>query len=464
MSSDTFNVVIVGGGPAGLAAALELARAGASVAIVEESSDLGGQYFKRRHGAILECHGDYRPAGSALIAAVRAAGVTCLTETFVWGAEGGTLWTSGVRDGAIGPVRGRFTLLATGAYERAVPFPGWTLPGVCTPGCALHFATIDRVGIGRRVLVAGTGPFLLPVACALLEVGTHVVRLLEINAPYQPMPRVLQAASHPARLAELAGYMSTLRRHGVRIRQGWRVIAASGQGRVEKVTIGPAGPGEPHESEELTVDAVCVGYGFRPSTELARLLGCACSVDPLTGDPIPITDEAGRTSIPTIFVAGEVRGIAGVHAALARGRLAAYALMAELGLRPAPRQKVLRDRWLARRLDAFARLTAQLFPLPAWLYESIPDHTLVCRCECVSAAEIRQAAGSGGHDVHATKGMTRAGMGLCQGRQCGHVVAALVAQAGGHDGAASVFAPRTPLKPLLYPQPPTHRVSGASTL
>jgi len=454
MVGETHDVVVVGGGAAGLSAALELARAGADVAIVDESSNLGGQYYKRRHGAILERDGDYRPAGSALIDAVHAAGVTCLTDTLVWGAEEGVLWTSHTPTGAIESIQGHFTLLATGAYEKTAPFPGWTLPGVCTPGFALHLATIDRVGVGDRVIVAGSGPFLLPVTCALLEVGVQVVRLLEVNAPYRPSPRALMTALYPARVAELARYLATLRRYDVKIMQGWRIIAAGGHGRVASVTIGQAGSAGARE--EIAVDAVCVGYGFRPSTELARLMGCACAESP-SGDLIPLADGSGRTSRPTVYVAGESRGVAGVQAALTRGRLAAYSIMAELGLRSAPPIRERYDRWQARRLDAFADLTAELFRVPVSLYAAIPDETVVCRCESVTAAQIRRVAAVSGSDINATKGGTRAGMGVCQGRHCGHVVAALVARAVGAPGrhaTSSAFSPRTPLKPIAFPQSP----------
>jgi D-hydroxyproline dehydrogenase subunit alpha len=466
------DVAVVGGGPAGLAAAAQLGRAGADVVLLDEAPSLGGQYFKRRQGAVLASCGDYRPAGSRLIADVRQAGVRCLTGRLVWGVDDDdtTLLTADTVSGAGLAIAPRACLVATGAYERAVPFPGWQLPGVVTPGYALHLATCDRIPLGQHVVVAGTGPFLLAAACAVLQAGGGVAAVVELNRPYWPGTAALAAARFPARLRELAGYAATLARHRVPVLQGRRVLAAEGDGHVREVLLGPrahtaadsgpagsppmspasASPASVPRTRRVPVDGLAVGFGFRPASELLRLLGADTAQDEL-GDVFPRLDEFGRTSVPGVYAAGEASQIAGMRAALAGGRLAAAAIAADLGL-PAPPtgpQRAATARLAAER--RFAALTARLYPVTPADCVTMPDDTLVCRCEGVRAAELRRAGALGRHDLNAVKAATRAGMGPCQGRQCGTAAMALVAAAGGAvsvQAAAPAFAARMPVKPV----------------
>lgn len=454
------DAVVIGGGPAGLAAAARLAAAGLSVALLDEQPELGGQYYRRPSPAVLREHGDHRPEGGRLIARVRELGVECLTGHPVWGvADDGETLLAAAPDGGAVRLRGRYTVVATGAHERTHPFPGWQLPGVTTPGFAQHTAAADGTAIGERVLVAGSGPFLLPVACSLLGLGATVVAVVEAGRPYTPSLRALASLRHPARLRELAGYAARLARAEVPLLQDRVVLRADGSDRVVSVTL--ARTAEPSRAvRTFDVDALCVGYGFRPQTELARLLGCDVRTDPVTGDAEPVADAFGRTTRPGVYVAGEAAGIGGVHLARNRGETVAAHILAREGI-PTGRREIRRLAAERRRLAAFTELSAALYPSPADLQDALgpalPDEAMVCRCEAVTAAAVREAAAKRtGGDLNAVKARTRAGMGPCQGRFCGFAVAGLVRHvagpadpetaAPGPDGR--VFPARQPVRPV----------------
>lgn len=438
------DVVVVGGGPSGLIAARELAVAGARVALIDENCELGGQYYKRRRGQVRQQHGPFRPDGDALIAQVRRAGVEVYTNRLVWGttAARDLLTTSTTAADAM-----RFSapviIAGTGASEQVTPFPGWQLPGVLTPGHAMHLATTDAVQVGERVLLAGSGPFLLPVACAVLASGSEVAAVVEAGTPFRPSLRALGATRHPGMLGELARYLGTLARHRVPLIQGAHVTQAraGADGHLEEVTIaGRRG------TRSFRVDTLATASGFRPATELLQLLGVDCAPEPEWGVPVPITDPAGRTSVPGVFAVGEARGIAGNKAAQVRGWLAADAARELLSLPPAPPRQRRAHRRRSERLDAFARLSGELYAHDREALLAVPDHTLVCRCESVTAGEIRIAARLGWNDRNSVKGATRAGMGPCQGRECASAVSCLVSACTGEPLG---FQPaRIPIKPI----------------
>ncbi|MEV5169584.1 FAD-dependent oxidoreductase [Streptomyces flaveolus] len=432
------RLAVVGAGPAGLAAALAAAARGVRVTLVDAADQAGGQFYRqpaaalgaRRPQALHHQWRTWERLRDGLDRHRTAGRITHLTDHHVWCVERDS--ASGVfavhallgpaqEDG--GTVHADGVLLATGGYEHVLPFPGWTLPGVVTAGGAQAMLKGGLVLPGRTVVVAGTGPLLLPVAAGLAAAGARVAALVESAGPAALLHRAPALAAQPGKLAEGAGYAARLLRHGVRTLARHTVVAAHGTDRLEAVTVaalGRDGRLRPGSTRRVPCDTLAVGHGMLPHTDLAETLGCA-----LSGTAVRV-DAEQRTDVPGVWAAGEATGVGGAALALAEGHIAGRSAAARLhGTAPDPRGWAAAARSRTR-LREFATALDAVYAPPAGWADRVPDETVVCRCEEVTAGEVRGAVGSlGAGDLRTVKLLTRAGMGWCQGRMCAPAVAGL---------------------------------------
>ena len=456
---ETYDLLIVGGGPAGLAAAVEAAGAGLVVGLADERPTFGGQIYKQfgvgfsvRAAAALGR--DYR-RGRALIEAAEQSGARLLPLTSA----------VAIRDDAVvlvaegehaRTVTARRILIAPGAYDRPVVFPGWTLPGVLTAGAAQTIVKTQRVLPGERIVFAGSGPLALAFPAQLHHYGANVVHALEAGpAPSaRDVVRLARAARGNAELLrDAVAYRTQLLRARVPLRYSRIVVRAEGEGRVERVVHAAVDRDwRPVRGSDETVEAdtLCVGYGFIPSVELLRLAGCDFTYSEDLGGPVVILDDWQRTTVPGVSAAGDGTGVAGVFAAVDGGRLAALGAALDLGaVEPrAAGAKAAAIRRRLRRKEAFRAALRPLHAVGQGVYELADASTVVCRCEEVTAAELEDAVATSS-DTSVVKGLTRAGMGLCQGRNCQRQIAALVARRHGLPLAAvAPVTPRLPVRPV----------------
>lgn len=445
------EVAIVGAGPAGLSAAVAASAAGCQVTLIDAYARPGGQYYKQMPDEFRSrrpdtLYHDFSQARQLFAQIHDHERVQVLSGTTVWTAQvastkGGpvTLYLN-TESGSV-ELRAKKLILAPGAYDRVLPFPGWDLPGVMTMGAAQTLVKGQRVLPGQRVVLSGSGPFLLPVAAGLAEAGVQVVAVYEATTPWQWLRYGLKAWNHWDKLREGGNYVRLLHQQGVPLRFGRAVIQASGDGRVQRVTVVRlAADWQPivGSEEQIETDAVCIGYGFLPALELSSLLDCMHSYDPVQATFVVQHDANMQSSSAGIFVAGEITGIGGSAVAMPQGTLAGLAVARQLGRlsesaaqdQMAPYYKKLHHR------QAFAELLQQLFRLrPGWLSWMTPE-TLVCRCEEIPFQQIAAAIKDDhAHDVKTVKALTRCGMGLCQGRICGHSMTAITAALTGQDPA-----------------------------
>jgi NADPH-dependent 2,4-dienoyl-CoA reductase/sulfur reductase-like enzyme len=469
--------VVVGAGPAGLAGAVAAAERGLSVALLDGAAGLGGQFYRHPSPALGAARPEALHHGWAAFDDLRrrweAGGGVHLPEHHVWtvasertavpgaGADGAS-WAVHAVTGPDGDgdrpvvVPGRAVLLATGAAERQLPFPGWTLPGVISAGGAQAMLKSGLVLPGKQVVVAGSGPLLLAVASSLIAAGARVPAVVEAAGylGYARRPGVL--ATSPGKVAEAAEHLTPLLLHGVRPYPRHAVVRAHGAERVEAVTVarldGDWRPA-PGTERRIACDAVAVGHGLVPRIDLGTALGCATRAVP-DGATALVVDAGQRTTVAGLWSAGETAGVGGARLAMTEGELAGTAIAVRLRGRsaegpPARTRSLLRTR---TRLRAFADLMAAAHaPGDGWhgLHGWLDDDTEVCRCEEVSAGRVREAvAGLGAGDARTVKLLTRAGMGWCQGRVCGPAVACL---ARGAQAPGTALAGSPERRPLAVP-------------
>lgn len=444
-----FDLAIIGAGPAGLAAATEATKAGLSVILLDEQNRVGGQIYRNVEKSPVELGSilgkDYL-AGKDLAAEFAKCSVTYVPNATVWQADPSGEINYSVH-GSAHQISVARILIATGAIERPTPIPGWTLPGVMMAGAGQILLKQSGV-VASNAVLAGSGPLLYLIAAQMVHAGTPPLALVETQAPSD----FLKAQKHLAGalfgwryLAKGLGLINELRKAGVKRYRGAKDLYAEGEAYVEALTFTHNG-----QTVRLECETLYLHMGVVPNTQLGRSMGLDHRWDQAQQYFSPVCDAWGRSSEEQVLIAGDGGGIGGAKAAELSGRLAAIKTANDLGK--------LQDgdfALLSRHLRKMKRQELAIRPFldaaypPAEEVLAPSDATVVCRCEEVTAGDIRKYAKMGCDGPNQTKAYGRSGMGPCQGRYCGLTVSSLLAKSNNRSmDDTGYYRIRAPVKPI----------------
>lgn len=441
----TVDVAVIGGGPAGLAAATVTAQAGLATLLVDENPGLGGQIYRAITTSPLKDRrvlGEDYWQGLELVDAVRRSGAVVACNTTVWSLDPDRvlgLSTNGVAQ----LVSARQIIVATGALERPFPIAGWTLPGVMTAGAAQGLLKGSGMVPDGPVVMAGSGPLLWLLAAQLIRAGGKIDVVLDTTPSWRRVTAIPHAAGF---------LLSPLLRKGLalmrEVRRSVRVVAdvseltAEGGEHLERVGY-RVGTGD---VQQVAARHLLLHQGVAPNVNLAMSAGIEHRWDPVQLCWSPVLDDSAGTSVPGISIAGDGAGIAGAWAAEARGRIAGIAACGRLGVATGDEQEARQA--LRRHLMGRGFLDRYYQPRDGL---RLPEGaTIVCRCEEVTAEQVRQTVRLGCEGPNQMKAFLRCGMGPCQGRLCGLTVTELIAaERGVRPADVGYYRLRPPVKPIL---------------
>ena len=452
------EIAIVGAGPAGLAAAEAAIGEGCRVAVIDDQNTPGGQFF-RRPSTLLgqsgrDLFGSKPDVAKRLLAVLESPMVDYRPATTVWNLpDVGVLAVADHNTSS--RLQADAVIVAAGAHDRCVPFPGWTLPGVITAGGALNLVKGQRTLPGRRSAVVGNGPLLLVVAATLLRAGGQLAAVAEAASVAPRVPGLLiELIRVPELLILAARYRARLLFAGVPMLGGYSIVEARGDRKVEEVVLAPIttdGVVDASRSRTFAVDSLVVGFGLQCSSELARLAGCEVAYRPLSGGWTASRGPWLESSVAGLFLAGDGAAIGGAETALAEGALAglgaARRLRGALSQAGARRAESLNGR--LGRLARFRVALERVYEPPVSFSQLLRRDTVICRCEDVTAGQVEDLSRDSAISLVDIKVRTRAGMGRCQGRNCLAGIAEMVAtRSTGSAGELVWPEPRPPARPV----------------
>ncbi len=454
------DLVVLGAGPAGVAAANVASKEGAEVVIIDENSSAGGQIYRAPPNEFQPQNSfksDEFREGEKQRNLLENSNLTALFKHRVWSVSS-DLVVSTVGPNGLSSWHARSLIIANGALERIIPFPGWTIPGVIGLAASTILLKSQYVLPGQSTVVAGCGPLLIAVANGIIKSGGKVSAIIDLNSKsdwIKAFPRLL---SRPDQLFKGMSWFANIMKAGIKLYGGHAVTNTKQVDNVLRISIAPinsAGSILDSKNQKIVEgDCLAIGHGLFPSTEITRLLKAKHIYDPLKGGWVPLIDDDFRSSIPGVYIAGDATGISGAFSAVQKGRIAGMAAVRDLNVMSSQKYKakIKSELIILKKNENFGKAAVRLMKFRPELIQTITSETIVCRCEDVFRSEIDEAIESGARDLNQLKAWTRCGMGPCQGRTCSEAIEAILASKVGSRELAGQWTGRTPLRPVPIEQ------------
>ena len=427
------RVIVIGAGPAGVRCAETLVAAGLRPTVIDENRRDGGQIYRRQPDNFTrpyaKLYGTEAGRAQALHESFDAlrGHIDYLPDTLAWNLFDGEVHVA--RDQRTRSLPYDALVICSGATDRLMPVKGWHYAGTYRLGASQIALKAQACAIGRRIVFMGTGPLLYLVASQYVKAGASVAAVLDTSPLMRRVAALPKLLARPRLLRNGFALMAGLKRAGVPVLTG--ITPVEIKGSPDTGVHGLVFRDGKGRVRSLECDAVAMGYHLRPETQLADLARCAFRFDQETRQWLPEVSADGRTSVAGVYLAGDGMRVLGADAAEIGGKLAALALLKDFGM-PVPDGELARLRAEQARMERFRQGLAQAFPWPVQQAAQLPDDAIVCRCEAITAGELRRVVCEmGAREANRAKAFSRVGMGRCQGRYCGHAGAEVIAAAAG---------------------------------
>ena len=452
-----YDIVVVGAGPSGIAAAVSSASHGSKVLIVDSNSNLGGQVYKPPPDTYKEIKKNYSKE-----IRIQKSFKKLIDENEIDIALKHTVWqvVHGFRIYAYNNNNQnvcwecKTLIIATGTYERIIPFPGWTLPGVIGLAAATTLLKSHRVLPGEETVVAGCGPLLAVVASGIIKAGGKVRAIIDLKSSFDWLSSIRPMLSNPSSLFEGIGWLKNIIFSGTPIYFNSVIQEVNKKENELEISITKINSRnkKKHDNKiKLKADSLCVGHGLIPSIDILKSLGAEIFFESESSTWLPRINKYFQSSIEDLYIVGDGSGIAGAIPAYEKGLIAGNA--ASLDLKYINRDKfiIITNKIFAKlnKLEKFGKSMAKLMTPSSHIIKNITKDTIVCRCEDIKREEIEDAIKSGAKEINQLKSWTRCGMGPCQGRTCEDSIARIISEHLGDRKSAGIFTRRFPLKPIV---------------